>query len=433
MSGATRKTLRRGLAAATCLFALAPAPALAQRSLGTFFPAQPVDGPSPDIRAVGDVDVARDGAGLLTFVKRDGGEDHVFASVIDGGIPQGSFRVDGGQGPLQGLPVAATANGGRMAIAFANAAGVWVSVRQATGQAFGAPQQIGPPGSADPSIDLTVNGAGYLAWSQGGDVRSAFLSRTAPAFAPHPTALDLDPARDAGTGPALRPRVTASADGIGLVAWGERDGAGMTHVVVRRLVRDRVSVVAAEANAPTIDGLTGGSADTPDISFEDDSSYAWVVFRQQAIDGQGSVTVRALGRRLRGSAFDDATTIDGGASLGPDAIPRIGLNGRGQGIATVEAPGSALAAIVKDDALTPSRIVGTASTVPSLPVAGFAENFDGAVAWLQPSVTGAVEARGRASWRTTSRSRSRRPSDPTCCSPIRRSDRSSRQPASTPT
>jgi hypothetical protein len=395
VSEATRTTLRRGIAAATCLLALAAAPAQAQRPLGTFFPAQTVDGPSPDIRAVGDVDVARDGAGLLTFVRRDVGEDHVFASIIDGGIPQGAFRVDGGQGPLIGLPVAATANGGRMAIAFANAAGVWVSLRPASGTAFGPPQQIAPAGAADPSIDLSINGAGYLAWSQGGDVRSAYLARGASGFVAHPAPLDADGSRDAGSGPAMRPRVTASADGIGLAAWGERDGAGMTHVIVRRLVRDRISVVAPEANAATIEGLSGGSADMPDVSFEDDSSYAWVVFRQQAIDGQGKAVLRGVGRRLRGSAFDDPAAIDGGGALGPDAVPRIGLNGRGQGIATVEAPGSTLAAVVKDDALTPARVVGSAAAVPSQPVAGFAENFDGAVAWLQPGAGDAVEVRGR--------------------------------------
>ena len=51
--------------------------------------------------------------------------------------------------------------------------------------------------------------------------------------------------------------------------------------------------------------MAGGSADMPDVSFEDDSSYAWVVFRQQAIDGAGETKTRALARRLRGSAFDD--------------------------------------------------------------------------------------------------------------------------------
>ncbi len=386
--------LRLGLAVALLTPALV-APAGAQRPTGTFFTGQAVDGPSADIRSVGDVDVARDGAGLITFVRRDGGEDHVFASLIEGGTPQGSFRVDGGQAPLIGRPVAATANGGRMAIAFANGSGVWVTTRAAGGQAFGPLQQLAPAGAADPSIDLAINGAGYVAWSQGGDVRSAYLARGQTAFSVHPSPLDIDVTRDAGSGPGMSPRVTASADGVGLAAWGERGADGIAHVVVRRMVRARLALSGADASAASIDGLPAASADTPDVAFEDDSSYAWVVFRQQAVDGTGAATTRAIARRLRGSGFDDPVTIDGGAALGPGAVPRVGLNGRGQGIFTVEAPGSALASVVKDDAVTPARILGIASGVGAQPIARFAENFDGVAAWLQPSATGGTEVRGR--------------------------------------
>ena len=72
-----------------------------------------------------------------------------------------------------------------------------------------------------------------------------------PTFIAHPAPLDLDAAWDAGTGAAMAPRVTASADGIGLAVWGERDGAGATRVVARRLVRDRLAASGAEANAAT--------------------------------------------------------------------------------------------------------------------------------------------------------------------------------------
>ena len=92
--------------------------------------------------------------------------------------------------------------------------------------------------------------------------------------------------------------------------------------------------------------------------------------------------------------FDDAATIDGGAALAPRPC-RASASTAGPGIPTVEAPGSALASIVKDDAITPPRVLGSAATVPALPVAGFAENFDGAVAWLQPSATAGTEVRGR--------------------------------------
>lgn len=389
------RTRRRLCLAAALSLGLLATPAHAQRPTGTFFPGQPIDGPSADIKSVGDVDVARDGAGIITYVRSDGGEDHVFAALIEGGTPQGVFRVDAGQPAVIGRPVAATGNGGRMAVAFANGAGVWVTVRPAAGQAFGPLMQLGLPGTAAPALDLAINGAGYLAWSAGGDVRSAYLPRGSGNWIAHPTPLDLDPAWDAGTGAAMSPRVTASADGIGLVAWGERDGAGATRVGVRRLVRDRTASGGAAANAASIDGLAAGSAEMPDVAFEDDSSYAWVVFRQQAIDAAGTTTTRAIARRLRGSGFDDAATIDGGAALAASAIPRVGLNGRGQGILTVEAPGAVLASIVKDDAVTPVRVLGSAAAAGALPVAGFAENFDGVAAWLQTSTLGVAEVRGR--------------------------------------
>lgn len=387
-------TFRPGVAAALSLLVLA-APAAAQRQTGTFFAGQPVDGPSADIRSVGDVDVARDGAGLITYVRRDGPEDHLYVSLIDSGTAQGPFRLDGGQPELIGRPVAATANGGRMAVAWANAAGVWVAVRAAHGQAFAGPQQIAPPGAKDPAVDLAINGAGYVAWSHDGNVYSAYMARSQTAFTGHPAPLDLDVARDAGSGPAASPRVTASADGVGLAAWGERDAAGVLHLVVRRMVRERVSVTGAEANVASVDGLAATSAEMPDIAFEDDSSYAWVAFRQQVLDAGGATITRAVARRLRGSGFDDAATIDGGAALTAGALPRVGLNGRGQGIFTVEVPGGALASIVKDDIITPARVLGAVSASGAQPVAGFAENFDGVTAWVQPSLIGVDEVRGR--------------------------------------
>jgi hypothetical protein len=61
---------------------------------------------------------------------------------------------------------------------------------------------------------------------------------------------------------------------------------------------------------------------------EDDSSYAWVVFRQSFADG-GS---RILARRQRGTSFDPPVAVDesSGEAVG---APRIDLNGRGVGVA----------------------------------------------------------------------------------------------------
>ncbi len=389
-------TLRRGIAAACALAALAPvAPAMAQRTPGAFYPGQPVDGPSPDVRALGGIDLARDGSGALAYVRRDGGEDHAFVSVIGAGVPQPPQRIDAGQPPLVGRPAIAAGDGGRLAVVYANAAGVWAVVRAAGDQPFSPPQQLGGPGASVPAVDMAGSGTGYAVWAENGDVRAAALARRQSAFAGYTTPLDGDPARDAGTGATLRPAVGASSDGIGIAVWGERDGSGATRVVARRLVRGAPSTVAADATLASLDGRVAGSADTPDIGVEDDSSYAWVVFRQAIDDGAGGTVVRAVARRLRGSAFDAPAAIDGAPASGAVGAPRVGVNGRGAGIAVVEAPGGAtLAAVIRDDAVTAPGVLGLAGRIPAVPASGFGENADGVAAWAAAPAPGAPPIAG---------------------------------------
>jgi hypothetical protein len=229
---------------------------------------------------------------------------------------------------------------------------------------------------------MAGTGVGYAVWAENGDVRAAALARRQSAFAGYATPLDADPARDAGTGATLRPAVGTSSDGIGIAVWGERESSGRTRVVARRLVRGAPSTVTADATLPSVDGRAAGSADTPDIGVEDDSSYAWVVFRQSVDDGAGGTVVRAIARRLRGSAFDDPAAIDGAPASGSVGAPRVGVNGRGAGIAVVEAPGGAtLASVIRDDVVTPAGVLGLAGGIPAVPDSGFGENADGVAAW----------------------------------------------------
>lgn len=390
VSTAARTTLRRGLTAAIALTALAcAAPAQAQRPAGIFAPGVPVDGPSADVRAVGEVDVARDGGAAIAYVRREGGEDHAFLALADAGVPGPGGRLDAGLPALTGRPAVAASDGGRVVAVFANAAGVFASVRPDGSQPFGAPQQIGGSGGADPVVDMAPTGVAYAAWTENGDIRAAYLPRRTAAFSGYPAAADADPSRAAGAGGTRRPRVAASADGTGLVVWGEPDGAGVTRVYARRLVRDRLSAVAADATVASFDGRAGGAADTPDVGFEDDSSYAWVAFRQ-ALDAGGGTVTRGLIRRLRGSAFDPPYALDGAPPSGAVGAPRVGVNGRGQGLATVEtAGGTVVASVIRDDTPGAVAALGVASGVSALPVAAAAENFDAIVAWNQAASLGA--------------------------------------------
>ena len=222
-----------------------------------------------------------------------------------------------------GLPSVAASDGGRLVVVYANPDGVWAVVRTAGDQAFGPPQKLGDAGGADPVVDMAPTGVAYAVWAQGGDIRAAYLPRRYGGFSGYPGALDAAPSQDAGTGAALRPAVSASADGLGVAVWGERDGAGGTHVIARRLVRGGPSAVYADATLPSLEGRPAGSADTPDVAIEDDSSYAWVAFRQTVYDGAGGSIVRSVARRLRGSAFDDATAVDGAPASGSVARPRV--------------------------------------------------------------------------------------------------------------
>src|SRR3954464_3532815 len=79
--------------ASTAAAALAGA-AMAPAVHAAWFPAQSIDGPSADVRAVADVDLARDGTGGLVYLKREGGVTHLFLSRMIDGAWQPAERVD---------------------------------------------------------------------------------------------------------------------------------------------------------------------------------------------------------------------------------------------------------------------------------------------------------------------------------------------------
>ena len=94
--------MRRRLAfIVTTLTALAVTPAAAH---ATFFAAEAVDGPSADIRSVGDLDVARDGTGAVAYVRRDAGVDHIYVSRLVDGAFQPPERVDAASTRPPGSP-----------------------------------------------------------------------------------------------------------------------------------------------------------------------------------------------------------------------------------------------------------------------------------------------------------------------------------------
>jgi hypothetical protein len=382
------------LATLACLIVAlaAAAPATAD-----FFPGETIDGPSGDIVSVGDVDVARDGTGAVVYVKRDGGTNHIFVSRLVGGVFRGPERVDQGLGSAGSQPVVAASDGGRLAIAFINGGTLFATVVRNAGEGFQTLKALAD-GATNPSIDMSINGGAYISFTGPGgsnlDVRAAHLDRDSTSFAVLSSSLDVDSSRAAGEGAVKRSRVVVSADGTGLVTWGEDGGDARTHVMARRVFGLNVSSLPQDITLDSLNGKAGGDADSPDLDIEDDSSFAWVVFRQTFAEGPATLTTgptaksRVIARRLVGSQFEAPVVIDGlpaGVTEGADA-PRIDLNGTGQGLAVsaTQTSNQVFASPLNLDAFgDPQQMTTVTNGVAPLPVPTVSQSGDGVVAWLQ--------------------------------------------------
>jgi hypothetical protein len=375
---------RRLLATSTALAALALAPASAHAALGNFLPGQAIDGAA---KAIGGIDVARDGTGGLVYVRSDGGVDHVFVSRLAAGSWQAPERLDAAFSAPGSQPVVAAGDGGRLVIAFISGGGLYTVARTAADQPFTAPTLVATA-AANPSIDLSINGVAYLSFTAlggggGGDVLVARKDRQATTFQLIGQSLDISPSRPAGVDQA-RSKVAVAADGVALVVWGE---AG--EVWARRVFETRLSTAPQLVNAGSLDGHSGGAADLPDLKVEDDSSFAWVVIRQFFEDGAGGFKTRAIARRLVGSAFDPPVAVDGLGFPIADGVgpPRIAMDGRGEGYAASAATATVWGAVLKDDKFNPGTVLGIGTPGATLPVAAVDEAGDGLVAWQNADAT----------------------------------------------
>lgn len=363
--------LRPSLAAASIALSCLAAPAAAGAA---FFGGEPVDGPFVDLQTVGDLDIARDGTGAVGYVRGDGGP-RAFVSRLVNGAFQAPERVDPGlDQPATDVAVAAV-DGGRVVAAYISGGGLFTAVRPAADQPWSAPQLLAT-GASDPSVDMSIHGVAYVSFTVGGDVRLARLNRRETQFAVLAEAADVDPAREAGVGDG-RSDIAVNAEGSAVVVFGERVD-GQLRVIGRRVFRDRVSAAPQDLTLGEVEGRTPGPADLPDIDGEDDSSFAWAVFRQE-FGGQR----RAVLRRLVGGQFEPAVFADGIAPGGPDAVAsaKVELSGRGEGIVTTATAGGIWGLTIKDNKPQPPRAIGPGSVL-SQPGGGIGENLDRIAAWI---------------------------------------------------
>ena len=333
-----------------------------------FFAGDAIDGPSPDIRSLGDLDLARDGTGALTYVKRIDGVDHVVAARFEGGVFQAPE-------PTRRGACRARARSRSSAPPTAGGSSSCSPAAASSTASCGPPARAGRSrrrsgAGSDPAVDLSINGTAYASFTSAQDVRVARLDRRTNAWGLIEQPADADPARAAGVG-AGRSRVAISADGVGVVTWGE---AG--HVYARKMFGAGLSTAPQDLTPASFEDRVAAVSDLPVIDAEDDSSYAWVAFRQRFADGG----TRILARRQRGTSFDPPVAVDepGGE---PVAEPRIDLNGRGVAVAatTGTQTGQAMMAITDRDVFgAGGRLFAPSVVAPSV-VPAIAENNDGLI------------------------------------------------------
>lgn len=366
---------RRVLALLVSLLALGlTAPAAEAR----WFGAGVVDGPAP-ITRLGGVSLGRDGTGAVAYVKQEGDNPVGYIARFAAGVWGKPERL-----PANGVTDIAVAAGpnGRLALVWVANGNVYGAVATGRpGAPLSAPVQLSNTGGASGlDVQIGVEGGAFAVWSQGGDVRAAMLETNWTAIA---SPLDIVPAHAAGEG-AGRPKVAVAADDTAVVAWGELDASGRSHVSYRRLLGTTLSQYPQEASS-----AGGGAADTPEIDVEYDRSFAWVTFRQVF----GGVP-RTLARRLRGSTFDPAVAIDNGVSSSGAALA---MNPLGEGMTLAQGTNnSVLGALFADKTFQPVvRMDAAGSVAPPTPVAYFSDRGDAALAYRSQAANGTAVTVGR--------------------------------------
>ncbi len=260
-------------------------------------------------------------------------------------------------------------------MAYISGGQLFAAVRPAGAPGFTAPQALAGAAS-NPSIDMSINGGAYISFTSADDVRVARMDREAQTFAVLPAIFDIDQPSKAGVDSG-RSRVAVSADGTAVVLWGENG-----HVYGRRVFFDRVSTAPQDLNVAELDGHAGGPADSPSIDLEDDSSFAWAVFRQRFDDNR----YHLVAKRLVGSLFEQATRVDAIPFGGPEDVAGgvVEISGRGEGIAATSTSGfGAQFALVHDNKFFPAVPVNGPGGAITHAVGGVAENNDAYGFWLQ--------------------------------------------------
>jgi hypothetical protein len=351
-----------------------------------------IDGPSASIVSLCGVALAADGSGAVAYRKLTGGVPQTYFSLERAGVwgppAQLDATITGGSSSC----ALAAADGGRVAAVWIAGGTLYGAVHAAGASGFSAPQAIGQA-TGTPALGMGISGTAYVAYlapdSGATDLDVARLDRTSTRFVVLSGALNAAPMTLAGAG---GPAITVAADATAVVAWAQLEADGSTHVFVRRASGAGPSPVLDDATAATLDGLVGGSADSPVVGVEYDSSDAWIAFRETFGAFSRVVVTELLGDELRTPAFADSL----GLTAGPSSAftPSLALNGNGEGLLASElAPGNALAVSTLGSSpggWSAGATVGTPGALAPRPLAAISAAGSGIVAYT-PS-PGALDA-----------------------------------------
>jgi hypothetical protein len=306
------------LALATCLSiaALAAVPA----ANAAVLPGQTLDGPSADIVAFGDVDLAPDGSGALAYLKvGTGTQDQVFVARRVGGVWQPPQEVsNGGNDAVQ--PQVAAANGGRVVVAWRTATNnILAKVAPGGGQPFGSEITVhGDTNANNFDLDGNDTGIAYVAYhSQTGD--DIYASRIAGSSATHvggayPAGkLQKDDGETAGGSDRQGgPQVAVDSTGNAVAVWAETRTGDDQAIFARRIAGTTPAAAAVQASVDTpLDGHDAKGSDNAAVD-TDGAGNAWVVFRENFT--YAADKGRAIARRLVGGTFEGPLVADNGGA-----------------------------------------------------------------------------------------------------------------------
>jgi hypothetical protein len=299
-------------------------------------------------------------------------------------------RVDVGQpGEASDLRFASSEEYGGIAL-WRSGGALWAARRPAgEGAAWEPPQVVynGAVPATDPELDVTLVGTGYASFTVAGDVRVARMTWRESSWTLLPRPLDIDPVLLAGDAD-----ISAAADGTALVAWAETGLDGISRVWARRITYDGdLSNNPREVSVRSLEGRPGGSADSPSVDTQDDSSYGFIVVRQDFVDA-GATVSRAFGRRLVASSLEDPNPIDSLAFPAADGAgaPYVDVSGRGRGMnVTPLRSGAAIGAVIRRKEplgatwRRPARLDLGGAPPPPVMTATMSEGEEGLAAWQQ--------------------------------------------------